>query len=147
MINQEFQQKLIDLRRTARIMAGGRRFSFRAALIIGNGQGEVGLGIGKGKDTALATEKALRQAKKNLISVAVTEKGSIPHEVEAKFRSAKILIKPALPGHGLKAGGASRIILNLAGVKDASAKFLSRTKNKINTAQAVLKALKKLKFS
>lgn len=147
MINQEFQQKLIDLRRTARIMAGGRRFSFRAALIIGNGRGEVGLGIGKGKDTALATEKALRQAKKNLISVAVTAKGSIPHEVEAKFRSAKILVKPAPPGHGLKAGGASRIILNLAGVKDASAKFLSRTKNKINTAQAVLKALKKLKLS
>lgn len=145
MVNQEFQQKLIDLRRTARVVAGGKRFTFRASLIIGNGRGEVGLGTGKGRDTALATEKALRQAKKNLITIHITEKGSIPRRVEAKFRSARVIIKPAVPGHGLKVGGAARIILNLAGVKDASAKFLSRTKNKINTAKAVLRALQELK--
>lgn len=145
MVNQEFQQKLIDLRRTARVVAGGKRFTFRASLVIGNGRGEIGFGIGKGRDTALATEKALRQAKKNLIIIPITEKGSISRRVEAKFRSAKIIIKPALPGHGLKVGGAARIILNLAGIKDASAKFLSRTKNKITTAKAVFQALKELK--
>lgn len=142
---EEFQQKLIDLRRTARVVAGGKRFTFRASLIIGNGRGEVGLGIGKGRDTALATEKALRQAKKNLMIIPITEKGSIPHQIEAKFRSARVIIKPAIAGHGLKVGGAARIILNLAGIKNASAKFLSRTKNKINTAKAVLTALGKLK--
>lgn len=145
MVNQEFQQKLIDLRRTTRVVAGGKRFTFRASLVVGNGRGEVGLGTGKGRDTALATEKALRQAKKNLITICITEKGGIPRRVEAKFRSARVIIKPAVPGHGLKVGGAARIILNLAGVKDASAKFISRTKNKINTAKAVLQALQKLK--
>jgi len=145
MVNQEYQQKLIDLRRTARVVAGGKRFTFRASLVVGNGRGEVGLGVGKGRDTALATEKALRQAKKNIITIPVTEQGSIPHQTEAKFRSARVIIKPAVAGHGLKVGGAARVILNLAGIKNASAKFLSRTKNKINTAKAVLTALGKFR--
>lgn len=142
--NQEFQQKLVDLARTVRTVAGGRRFSFRAALVIGDGKGRVGFGLGKGKDAALAREKAFRHAKKNLISFPITKEKSIPHEVEAKFSSASVIIKPASEGHGLKAGGTSRAILSLAGVKNASAKFLSRTKNKINTSRAVIEALKKI---
>ena len=141
----DFEQKLIDIRRVARVVAGGRRFSFRATLVIGNRKGEVGVGVGKGADTALAIEKAFRKAKKNSILVALTEDYSIPHKVEAKFGSAKVLIKPNVKGGGLVAGGAVRTVLDLAGVKNATAKILSSSKNKINNARATIKALRQLK--
>ena len=141
----DFEQKLIDIRRVARVVAGGRRFSFRATLVIGNRKGEVGVGVGKGADTALAIEKAFRKAKKNSILVALTEDYSISHKVEAKFGSAKVLIKPNVKGGGLVAGGAVRTVLDLAGVKNATAKILSSSKNKINNARATIKALRQLK--
>src|SRR3989338_4797724 len=90
----EYEQKLIDLRRVARVVAGGRRFSFRAALVIGNLKGDVGFGIGKATDTSQSIEKAMREAKKNLIRVPITDNGSIPHEVSAKYASAKVILKP-----------------------------------------------------
>ena len=141
----EYQQKLLDLRRVARVTSGGRRFSFRATLIVGNQKGEVGMGIGKGTDTALAIEKAFRQARKASIIVPLTKDRSIPHESLAKFGSGKVLIKPARLGKGLVAGGAARVVLALAGVENASAKILSHTKNKINNARATFEALKNLK--
>lgn len=126
--------------------AGGKRFNFRATVVIGDYNGKVGLGIGKGADTAMAIEKATRIAKKNIIIVPLTENGSIPDETEIKFGSAYVKIKPVLKGgRGLIAGGALRTVLSLAGVRNGSAKIISSSKNKINNARAGIEALKKLK--
>ena len=141
----EYEQKLIDLRRVARVMAGGRRFSFRAAVVIGNQRGEVGFGLGKATDTSQAIEKGVRQARKNLVTVPLTKEQSIPHEVYFKFGSAKVILRPAKEGKGLVAGGAARTVLALAGVKNATAKILSHTKNKLTNARATLEALRMLK--
>lgn len=141
----EFEQKLVDLRRVARVVAGGRRFSFRATLIIGNRKGEVGVGVGKGLDTALAIEKAFKQAKKNLVKVPITENGTIPHEARGKFGSAQIVIRPAPKGRGVVAGSSARTVLDFAGYSNVSAKIVSSSKNKLNNARATLVALKKLR--
>ncbi len=141
----EFDQKLIDLSRVARVVAGGRRFSFRATMVIGDRKGQVGVGIGKGADTALALDKAIRAAKKNIIRVEINKNASIPFETEGKFGAAYVRMRPALSGRGLVAGGPARIVLDLAGIKNASAKILSHTKNRINNARAAIEALKNLK--
>ena len=149
MFNQqktEYDSKLIDLRRVARVTAGGKRFNFRATVVVGNHNGRVGLGVAKGADTAAAIEKATRAAKKKAIQISLTENGSILEETEAKFGSAYVKIKPVFKGgRGLIAGGAVRIVLALAGVKNASAKIISVSKNKINNAKAAIEALKKIK--
>ena len=141
----EFEQKLIDLRRVARVIAGGRRFSFRAAIVLGDKKGRVGFGLGKGADTSLAIEKAAKNAKKNLINVSLNKDNSIPHWVSAKYSSGRVIIKPAKLGKGLVAGGAARSILSFAGIENASLKILSPTKNKINIAKATIAALESLK--
>lgn len=141
----EYQQKLLDLRRVARVVAGGRRFSFRATVVAGNLNGEVGIGVGKGADTALAIEKAFRKARQLLIKIPLTKERSIPHEVEARYASGHVIIKPAKSGKGLVAGGAARVVLAYAGINNASAKILSHTKNKINNGRATIEALKLLK--
>jgi len=141
----EYEQKVVDIRRVARVVKGGRRFNFRVTVIIGNKKGEVGVGIGKAEDTSGAIEKALRDAKKNLIKIPLTETGSIPYETEGKFSSARVIIKPAFGGRGLIAGGSVRTTLNLAGVRSASAKILSTSKNKLNNARAAINALKQFK--
>jgi len=139
----EYDQRIIGIRRVTRVMAGGRRFSFSVAIVSGNRKGKVGVGVGKAGDTALAIEKAGKHAKKCMIEVPRTKEGSIAHAVEAKYCSAKIFIKPS-PGRGLSAGSAVRTILELAGIKDVSAKVISRSKNKINNARATIKALSDL---
>ncbi len=141
----EYEQKLIDLRRVARVVAGGRRFTFRAAIVLGNQKGDVGFGLGKAADTSQAIEKAVRVARKNMIHVPLTKTQSIPHEVYAKYGAAEVILKPAKEGKGLVAGGAARTVLALVGVRNASAKILSHTKNKLNNARATLDALKQLK--
>ncbi|MBI4121520.1 MAG: 30S ribosomal protein S5 [Candidatus Ryanbacteria bacterium] len=137
--------RLVDLRRVARVVAGGRRFSFRATVVAGNKAGSVGVGVAKGADTAMAIEKALRAAKAAMVSVPITKTHSIPHEVEAKFGSARIVLKPAREGKGLAAGGAVRTVLDFAGIENASAKILSRSTNKLNNARVAVEALKRLK--
>jgi small subunit ribosomal protein S5 len=132
------------LRRVARVTAGGRRFSFSAAIVIGDHKGRVGVGIGKGGDTAGSMEKALRDAKKNMIRVKTTEGMSIAHDVMAKDSSGIVEIRPA-PERGIIAGSAAKIVLELAGVKDVTAKILSPSKNKLNIARATIKALSQLK--
>jgi len=141
----EFEQKLLDVRRTARMIAGGRRFSFRAVVVVGNKTGKVGAGIAKGADVTMAVDKAVKQAKKNLIDVPITEVGSIPFRVEAKYGPAQVMLKPAPKGHGIIAGGTARTICNLAGIENISAKVIGSTKNKLNNARATIKALSKLK--
>ena len=142
----EFEQKIIDIRRVARVVKGGRRFNFRVTLVIGNRKGEVGVGTGKADDTAAAIEKAFRNARKNLIRVSLTDNGSIPCETEGKFGASDVYIKPAFGGRGLVAGGSVRTILDLAGVKNTSAKIISTSKNKLNNAKAAIDALSKLKI-
>lgn len=140
----EFDQKVIDIRRVTRVVSGGRRFSFSVALVAGNRKGSVGVGVGKSSDTSSAIEKASRNAKKNMIKVKLNKKMSIPHEVEVKFASTRVVLRPA-PGKGLVAGSSVRNVLDLAGVKDVSSKLLSRSKNKLNNARAAIEALKKIK--
>lgn len=141
---REFEQKLLDVARVVRVVAGGRRFRFRAVVVIGNKKGKVGVGVSKGQDVSMAVEKAVANAKRNLIKVSMKE-GTIPHEVEAKFGKAKILLKPGIKGRGIVAGGAVRIICDLAGIENISGKILGKTKNKLNNARATVKALASLK--
>lgn len=140
----EFDQKIIDIRRVARVVSGGRRFSFSVVVVVGDKKGKVGVGIGKASDTALAIEKAITKAKKNMILIRRTEEGSIPHETSAKYSSASVIIMPA-PGRGLVAGSSVRSVLDLAGITNVTTKLLSGTKNKLNNAQAAIKALSLLK--
>ena len=141
----EFDQKVLDLRRTARVVSGGRRFSFRTAMVVGDRMGRVGLGIGKGPDVATSVEKAVFQAKKNMIRIPLNAAKTIPHEVKAKFAAARIILKPGREGRGLIAGGPIRVIADLGGIKNMTAKILGRTVNKLNNGRAMIEALKKLK--
>ena len=140
----EFEHKLIDLRRVARVESGGRRFSFRATVVAGNRRGKVGVGVAKGMDTAAAIDKALREAKKHAVSVELDDAGSILDDVEAKYSSAKVLMRRAPEGTGLVAGSSVRTVLDFAGIRNITAKIVSHTKNKINNAGAAIEALRKL---
>ncbi|MDO8510102.1 MAG: 30S ribosomal protein S5 [bacterium] len=139
----EFDQKIIDIRRVTRVVAGGRRFSFSVALVAGNHKGSVGVGIGKASDTALAIDKAVKDAKKQMIKVPLTKTGSIAHEVRAKYAASRVWITPA-PGKGIVAGTSVRNVLELAGVTDITAKVLSGSKNRLNNARVAIEALREL---
>jgi len=139
----EFDNKVIGMRRVTRVVAGGRRFSFSVAIVVGDRKGSVGVGLGKASDTALAIEKATRHAKKNMIKIRTTKEMSIPHDTQAKYASSIVSMRPA-PGRGLVAGGSIRAVLDLAGVRDIGAKILSRSKNPTNNARAAIEALKKI---
>ena len=141
----EFDRKLLDVRRVARVVAGGRRFSFRATVVIGNRKGKVGVGVAKGPDVSAASEKAGHRAKKNLIVVPISANGSIAHEVRAKFSSAVVLLRPRPAGTGIVAGGSVRAVVELAGITNISSKILSRSPNKLTNAMATLEALKQLR--
>ena len=140
----EFDQRIINIRRVARVVAGGRRFSFSVAIIIGNKKGKVGVGLGKAGDTSLAIDKAVRSAKKNLITIPLTKDSSIAHEVSAKYCAAEVVIMP-VQGRGLVAGSSVRSVLELAGVTNVIAKLHSGSKNGLNNARAAVKALTALK--
>ncbi len=143
-VRSEFEQKIINIRRVARVVAGGRRFSFSVAVAIGNKKGKVGVGIGKAGDTQLAIEKAARDARRHVFEVPMNKHQHIPHDVQVKLGASTVMIIPA-PGRGLVAGSSVRTMLELAGVKDVTAKILSRSKNRLNNARATVAALKKLK--
>lgn len=141
-----FNEAVLDLRRVTRVVAGGKRFRFRATIVIGDGNGSVGVGVAKGADVQQAIQKAKTAAKKSLISFKIIN-GTIAHDVRAKFSAAEVLIRPAKNGHGLMAGGPVRAVMTLSGVKDVTAKCLGRTKNKLTNAMATIEALKQLKTS
>jgi small subunit ribosomal protein S5 len=140
----EFDQKMVSIRRVTRVVAGGRRMTFAVALAIGDKKGSVGLGTGKGGDTAVAIAKALRQAKKNMFKIKTTKEMSIPHEVSDKFASSKLSIMPN-HGKGLVAGSTVRDMLTLAGLKNITAKLHSGSKNKLNNARVAYAALYQLR--
>ncbi len=119
--------------------------SFRAVVILGDRKGKVGVGVGKGSDVANSIREARNDAKKKMIKVPLKDNRTIPYDVEVKYGAAKIRMKPVPEGHGLIAGGAARIVLDLAGVKDITAKLLGGSKNKLNNAMATITALKSFK--
>lgn len=143
-IKSEYKEKTIDLRRVTRVVKGGKRFSFRCTLVIGNEKGLVGIGLGKASDVSKSIDKARNQAKKKLFKVPMADT-TIAHETIAKFSAAQVLIRPAKKGSGLKAGGAVRTVLLMAGVKDATAKCIGRTKNKLTNALATIEALRNIR--
>lgn len=139
---KQFDERVVHIDRVARVVKGGRRFRFRALVVIGDHKGKVGIGISKGADVTTAVTKAVDVAKKNIVKLNVIE-GTIPHEAEVKVGGARILIKPAVAGTGLIAGGVVRTVLEVAGVSNALSKSLGST-NKINTAYATLAALQSI---
>ena len=143
-LKDEFKDRVLEIRRVTRVIAGGKRFRFRSTIVVGDMKGRIGVGMGKSIDLQQAIQKARHNAKKNVVKI-VLHGGTIPHEVLAKFSAAKVILKPAREGHGLMAGGAVRIVLKLAGVRDATAKCLGTTTNKLTTAMATVEALKILR--
>ena len=140
---KEFEEKVISIDRVARVVKGGRRFRFRATVVIGDGKGRVGLGIGKGGEVITSIAKAVARARRNLIAIPLKD-GTIPHEVTVKFSGAHVMLKPASPGTGVIAGGAVRNVVEVAGVHNLLTKSLGST-NKINNAYATIMALSQVK--
>ncbi|QQS58786.1 30S ribosomal protein S5 [Candidatus Peregrinibacteria bacterium] len=139
---KEFEEELLQVDRVTRVVKGGRRLRFRATVVIGDRKGRVGFGTDKAAEVPQAIQKAVRDAKKNLITVPMVN-GTIPHQMKVKFKSAKILIMPAKSGSGIIAGGAMRKIADLAGIEDILGKNIG-TSNRISSGKAMMIALKNL---
>ncbi len=142
---KEFAETTLSMDRVTRVVKGGRRMRFRAVVVIGNRKGKVGLGLGKANEVQVAVQKAVKDARRHMVRVPLT-KGTIPHQVEVKFKAAKIRLLPANEGTGVIAGGALRVILEHAGVKNVLSKRFG-TGNKLVNAQASMIALKKLSMT
>ncbi len=141
----DMEQRILEVARVTRVMAGGKRMNFRACVAIGDKKGNVGVGLGKGADVTMAVNKAVNRAKKTMVNVPMVNE-TIPHEVRLKMGAAKQLFKPAKKGRGVIAGGVSRIILELAGVKNVTSKALG-SNNKVNNARCTIEALRQLRRS
>ena len=139
----EFEDRLVSINRVTKVTKGGRTFSFSAIVVVGNGNGVVGYGLGKAKEVAAAISKGIDDAKKNLIKVPIL-KGTVPHEQIAKYSGARVFLKPAAPGTGVIAGGAMRAVLESVGVKDVLAKSKGSS-NPHSVVKATIAALIKMK--
>ena len=139
----EMEQRILEVARVTRVMAGGKRMNFRACVAIGDKKGNVGVGLGKGADVTMAVNKAVNRAKKNMVNVPLINE-TIPHAILEKMGAARIMLKPAKKGRGVIAGGVTRVILELAGVKNITSKALG-SKNKINNARCTIAALRGLR--
>ena len=137
---KEYQELVINIDRVARVVKGGRRFRFKALVVVGNDKNKVGIGVAKGADVQAAIAKATDVAKKHIINIA-TDKDTIPHDCEIQFSGARVMMKPASPGTGIIAGGVVRSIIGVTGIRDILTKSLGST-NKVNIAYATIEALK-----
>lgn len=138
----DLKERMVSLNRCSKVVKGGRRFSYAAIMVVGDGQGHVGVGMGKARETPEAIRKGIEQAKKSLFKVAIVGT-TIPHEVLVSFGAAKVLLKPASPGTGVIAGGAVRAVVEAAGITDILSKSLGSS-NKVNVVRATEAALRKL---
>jgi len=141
--DREFDQRILDLARVTRVTAGGKRMRFRAAVILGDHKGKVGFGVAKAGDVTAAVAKATTQARKKMTNI-VMQNNTIPHGVRSKYGAAIVILKPAPLGTGIKAGGAMRVIFELAGIPNVVGKILG-SKNKINNTRATILALQELR--
>jgi small subunit ribosomal protein S5 len=141
--DNELQERVVFIHRVSKTVKGGRRMSLLALVVVGDGKGNVGVGMGKSAEVPLAIQKGVDDAKKNMFHVPVTEEGTIPHEVEGSFGAGRVLIKPAVPGTGVIAGGAVRPLFELAGIKNVLSKSLG-TDNALNIIKAAAEGLKEL---
>nr|QCI04252.1 ribosomal protein S5 [Anotrichium furcellatum] len=140
----QWEEKVVQVKRVTKVVKGGKKLSFRAVLIIGNEKGQIGVGVGKANDVIGAVKKAVTDAKKHIISIPLTKYYSIPHPIIGIAGAAKIILRPSATGSGVIAGGATRIVLELAGIKNILAKQLG-SNNTLNNARAVINALKNLR--
>jgi small subunit ribosomal protein S5 len=136
---KQFEELVLNVDRVSRVVKGGRRFRFKALVAVGDGKNKIGVGVAKGADVQAAVSKATNVAKKQMVTIAISN-GTIPHEAEIKFTGAHVLLKPAAPGTGIIAGGVVRTIIGLTGIRDLMTKSLGST-NKVNIAYATIKAL------
>ena len=139
----EFDQKVVEVSRVTRVVAGGKRMRFRALVVIGDRKGRVGMGLKKGLDFSESVNKAVNAAKKTMITIPLVNE-TIPHEIKMKYKSSSLMLKPAKPGTGVIAGGAVRSVMELAGVKNVVSKMLG-SNNKVNNVKAVFAAFDKMK--
>jgi len=139
---KEFVEKLVKHNRTAKVVKGGRRFSFSALTVVGDQKGKVGYGFGKANDVSEAIRKSIEKAKKNMIIVPI-KNGTIPHEIQAEFKSSVVLLKPACSGTGIIAGGPVRAVLEVAGATDVLSKSLGSS-SQVNVVRATFEAIKGL---